>query len=78
MFDITTDTSEYKSFRVIFTSGSAVPHIDVKAVDWTYTNDNDLVFSKEKINDDEDDIPNEYLIATFDAIYVVGVMENNF
>jgi len=68
---------EYKSFRVIFTSGSAVPHIDVKAMDWTYTSDNVLQFSKKKINDDEDDVPNEYLIASFDPDYVVGVMENN-
>lgn len=68
---------EYKSFRVIFTSGSAISHIDVKAMDWTFTSDNDLVFSKKKIKDDEDDVLNENLIASFDATYVVGVTENN-
>ena len=76
MFDIV-DTSEYKSFRVIFTTGSGISHIDIKAMDWTYTSSDDLVFSKKKIYDDEDDVPNEYLIASFDADYIVGVIENN-
>ena len=75
MFDVL-DTNEYKSFRVIFTNNSAIAHIDIKAMDWCFNN-HDLLFSKKKINDDEDDVPNENLIASFDGNYVVGVMENN-
>ena len=68
-------TSEYKIFRVIFTTGSAISHIDVKAVDWCYNNNNELHFSNAKINDNEDDVPNENLVATFDGDYIVGIIE---
>ena len=67
--------SDYKIFRVVFANTSAVPYIDVKAVDWCYNSTNDLQFSNVKINDDEDDVPNENLIATFDGDYVIGVIE---
>lgn len=68
-------TSEYKTFRVIFTTTSAVPYIDVKAVDWSYDSTNDLCFSNVKLNEDECDVPNKNLIASFDGDYVIGVIE---
>lgn len=70
--------SECKTFRVIFTTCSAISHIDIKAVDWSYNSNNDLQFSNAKINDDEDDAPNDKLVASFDGDYVIGVIEEGY
>lgn len=70
--------SEYKTFRVIFTTTSAISYIDIKAVDWSYNSNNNLKFSNAKINDDEDDVADENLVASFDGAYVIGIIEEEY